>query len=178
MEVAQAVFNAHFFGIDKRKIGNSKHVFLSFFSKFVRINFFSMIQILRGFFIFLVVILSACGTKKTPNSCTGVLCTADFRMMTIQLIDSIGADFVPDKVETYTEDSVLIQSQTGPAIPGQNLYTIIDDSHMNTVGVNIENNVLFKVFQNGQIIKQQVYKVKADCCHIIPISKDSTLVVN
>lgn len=137
-----------------------------------------MIQIIKGILIFSVVILFSCGTKRTPNSCIGVICTADFRMMTIHLIDSIGADFVPDKVETYSEDSVLIQTQTGPTIPGQNLYTIIDDSHMNTLGVNIENNVLFKVFQNGQIIKQQVYKVKADCCHIIPISKDSTLVVN
>jgi hypothetical protein len=137
-----------------------------------------MIQIIKGIFIFLVVMLTSCGTKRTPNSCVGVICTADFRMMTIKLIDSTGADFIPEKVETYGEDSILIQSQIGQAIPGQNMYTIIDDSHISNLGVNIENNVLFKVFKNGQLLKQQLYKVKADCCHIIPISKDSMLIVN
>ncbi len=137
-----------------------------------------MTHSLKAIVFFLIVIITSCGTKKTPNSCVGVICTADFRMMTIKLVDSLGADFLPDKVETYKDDSVLIQSQMGPVIPGQNMYTIVDDGNLKDLGVNIENNVLFKVFKNGQVQKQQLFKVKADCCHIIPISKDSVLVVN
>lgn len=130
------------------------------------------------FWLLFGLYFSSCGIKKTPDSCHGAICTTEFRMMTVKLVDSVGNDFIPDKVETYLSDSTLINSQTTAAIPGQNVYTIVDDGNREALGVNVENEVLFKVIKSNQIRKQQTFKVKADCCHIIKVSGDTVLIVN
>lgn len=123
------------------------------------------------------IFISSCGIKKTPDSCKGAICTAEFRMLTVYLKDSSGADFIPDKVETYNSNAQLINYQTAPAMPGESVYTYIDDNDLADLGVNIENDVVFKIIKNNQVIKEQPFKVKADCCHVIKVSGADTLIV-
>lgn len=123
------------------------------------------------------IFLCSCGRKRLPDSCVGAICTADFRMITVQIKDSVGADFVPDKVETYNSNAELINYQTTAAIPGQNVYTIVDDGDLNDLGVNIENEVTLKIIKNNAVIATQSFMVKADCCHVIKISGTDVIVV-
>ncbi|HQW47209.1 MAG: hypothetical protein IPI22_06085 [Bacteroidetes bacterium] len=132
-----------------------------------------------SFCLFLmVVVLMACNRKKTPDSCQGAICTAEFRMHTVYLKDSTGADFIPDKVETYNDNAQLILFQTAAAVPGMNVYTVVDDSNLDDLGVNITNELTFKIIKNNVVVKEAIYQAKADCCHISQVSGADTLIVN
>jgi hypothetical protein len=98
-------------------------------------------------------------------------------MLTVYLKDSNGAAYTPDKVETYSTDMQLINTQSSTAIPGESMYTYIDDSNLDDLGVNTPNEVIFKVIKNNTTVKQDTFTVKADCCHVIKISGADTLVV-
>ncbi len=122
-----------------------------------------------------ISILTQCNNDTT--SCEKTMCTADFRMITVTLKDSIGNDYVPDKVETYYNGS-LIKQDTLPSVPMQNVYTIIDDSNLQQIRLNINREVTFKIIKNGVVIKQQIYVVKADCCHVSKVNGLDTIIVN
>ncbi len=128
-------------------------------------------------FIAVWLALASCGPKRIPESCNGVICTAEFRMLTVYLQDSLGNAYTPDKVETYDVNAHLINMQTIPAVPGGNAYTYIDDHNLSDLGVNMANEVIFKVIKHNATVKQDTFTVKADCCHVIKISGADTLTV-
>ena len=98
----------------------------------------------------------------------------EFRMITVSLKDSTGNDYIPDKVETYL-NGTLIHYDSIPAVPAQNVYTIVDDSNLQTLQLNVNKDVNFKVIKNGSVIKEQVFTVKADCCHVSKVSGVDTI---
>ncbi len=128
-------------------------------------------------YLLFAIFICSCGNKRIPDSCTGAMCTADFKMLTVFLKDSNGAAYMPDKVETYSIDMQLINTQSGPTIPGESMYTYIDDSNLNDLGVNTPNEVIFKVIKSNTTVKQDTFTVKADCCHVIKVSAADTLIV-
>jgi hypothetical protein len=98
-------------------------------------------------------------------------------MITIQLQDSIGNDFVPDKVETYNESNTLINSATTSIIPNENSYILIDDGNKNDIGLNTNYTVMCKVYKNGGVVKEEQFIVRADCCHVSKISGNTIIVI-
>jgi len=112
--------------------------------------------------------------KNNSTSCDNMMCTTEFRMITVSLKDSIGNDYIPDKVETYL-NGTLIHYDSIPAVPVQNVYTIVDDSNLQALQLNVNKDVVFKVIKNNSIVKEQTYTVKADCCHVSKVSGTDTL---
>lgn len=128
--------------------------------------------------LFVVVILSlfSCWKRKTPFSCEGAICTADFRMITVALYDSLGNDYVPDMVATYYNGNLLRMDSTA-AIPGVNAYTIVTDSDMNWLGFNEPKDVTLKIYKGAALVDERMYNVKADCCHVQKVSGDDQIVI-
>lgn len=124
--------------------------------------------------LYISIGMMAC--KSSSNSCANTMCTADFRMITVMLKDSVGNDYIPDKVETYY-NGTLIHQDSISSVPMQNVYTIIDDNNLQSLQLNINRDVTFKIIKNGLVKKQQGYVVKADCCHVSKVSGLDTIIV-
>jgi len=124
--------------------------------------------------VFALGLFTACHSSN--SDCANTMCTADFRMITVELKDSLGNAFVPDKVQTFFNGS-LIQESTAPSVPMQHVYTVVDDSHLSTLQLNIHRDVNFKVIKNNVIVKEAGFVVKADCCHVDKVSGPAQLII-
>lgn len=127
--------------------------------------------------VILAGIFASCGTRRTPNSCEGAMCTADFRMITVAIVDSNGNKFTPDTLKTYDENNQLINICSESLIPIDNAWTVLSDTHKDLLGVNVNNTVYTKTFVNGNVYSQDTFVVKADCCHIMKVSGPDTITV-
>lgn len=131
------------------------------------------------FIICSVLLFSACTHTSTSDDCTKVMCTADFRMITVTLKDSAGNFYIPDQVRTeLSQNGAVIQTSSSPAIPGQNAYTVADDGNIHNITRFQNTSVIFKVIKNNVTVKQANYEIKADCCHIEKISGDDVMIIN
>lgn len=126
-----------------------------------------------GFLVVGISLFTQCNNSNS-TSCEKTMCTMEFRMITVSLKDSTGNDYIPDKVETYL-NGTLIHYDSIPAVPAQNVYTIVDDSNLQALQLNVNKDVNFKVIKNGSVIKEQVFTVKADCCHVSKVSGVDTI---
>lgn len=113
------------------------------------------------------VLQTACHSNSTD--CSKTMCTADFRMITVELKDSLGNAYIPDKVQTFFNGSLLQESNT-PPVPMQNVYTVADDSHLLQLQLNVNRDLVFKVIKNNLVVKEASFVAKADCCHVSKVS--------
>ena len=125
----------------------------------------------------LIVFATACNKKKLPDSCEGVMCTANFAMISVNIVDSVGNPFLPQKVETVNMQNDVVLVDTNASIPFQNMYNVLTDSEKDILGINIENTFIYHVYQNNNIVATDTFIIKADCCHIIKVKGNNTLVV-
>ncbi|HQJ06916.1 MAG TPA: Rnf-Nqr domain containing protein, partial [Spirochaetota bacterium] len=100
-------------------------------------------EFIKGFFKenpSLVLLLGICPTlavtTKVSNA-IGMGLSATFVLICSNILISLLKDFIPDKVETYNTNAQLILFQTTAAVPGMNVYTVVDDSNLDDLGVNI-----------------------------------------
>lgn len=135
----------------------------------------TLLRLLAPGILPLIVLFSSC--IGNTSDCANAICTASFAMVTVSLKDSTGADYSPDRVETYL-GAQLIHTDTASAIPGQNAFTVVDDSDLQDLGANIDREVIFKVLKNNIVVKDEIYHVKADCCHVSKVSGNDLVYVN
>lgn len=123
-------------------------------------------------------ILTFTSCINTQNDCAKVMCTMDFRMITVELKDSLGNPFTPDKVQTFhANGGALIHEATASPLPENNVYTVADDGDMNDFTREKVTPVVFKVIKNNVTVKEANFELKTDCCHISKVSGPSELVV-
>jgi hypothetical protein len=90
----------------------------------------------------------------------------------------LGTGYTPDRVETYNADQKLIHSETIAYTPGEYAWTIVDDSDLTDLGVNINRDVTLKIIKGNQVVANPTFTVKADCCHVSKVAGPSEIVVN
>lgn len=127
-----------------------------------------------GLILMLLCAFAACNRKE---SCEGSICTADYKMILVAMVDSNGNPFVPEKVETYDASQTLLNVQTDPSISGQNLYTVADDSDLGFFELDQSEVVRMKIYQSGAVVHQAQFEISRDCCHIQKVSGLDTLVL-
>lgn len=127
-----------------------------------------------GLILMLLFAFAACNRKE---SCEGSICTADYKMILVAMVDSNGNPFVPEKVETYDASQTLLNVQTDPSISGQNLYTVADDSDLGFFELDQSEVVRMKIYQSGAVVHQAQFEISRDCCHIQKVSGLDTLVL-
>lgn len=124
--------------------------------------------------LFLVLVLSSCWKKRVPNSCYGVACTLEYRMISIAVIDSNGNSFLPQKIETYL-DTQCIHVCSSPILFNQNSWEILNDNNKDILGVNQNNTLYIKTYYNNTVLQTDTIIAKADCCHIEKVSGIDTI---
>jgi hypothetical protein len=127
-----------------------------------------------GLIFMLLFAFAACNRKE---SCQGSICTADYKMILVAMLDSNGNPFVPEKVETYDASQTLLNVQTDPSIIGQNVYTVADDSDLGFFEVDQSEVVTMKIYQSGAVVHQAQFEISRDCCHVQKVSGLDTLVL-
>ena len=130
----------------------------------------------------LLILLTGIGwsscTQSGDGSCAEENCSADFVMITANITDSIGNPFYPDSTVTITENGKRLHTQNSPTFPSTSQYTIIDDSHMNSLAKFFVSTVYCKVYKDDSLIHTEPYAVSANCCHVFKQSGSATIVVH
>jgi hypothetical protein len=122
-------------------------------------------------------ILSSCksvqkATAQREADCRTVMCTMDFRSVTVKVVDRTGKPVLLDRYGV-TDSKKGVHSRGTDA--KSNIYTITDDSLLK-LGRNARWKLIF--FGNaGSKAIQQEFIIGTDCCHVFRISGPEELVL-
>ncbi len=133
--------------------------------------------LLKSIFVVSTLSLLQCKKETTKGNCALVLCTMEFRMLTVSIKDKAGNFYNADKVETYTPTGKMIFSQSSPSFFPDSSYVVIDDNNMKDLTKNVNTTVDFKIYKGNAVVKKVQYVVTADCCHISKVSGDTEIIV-
>lgn len=122
------------------------------------------------------VLLCSCQQKDT-GSCGEEICTTEFVSLSVILKDSLGNNYIPEKVETYNTAGTMLHQSTTPLIPSENAYTIIDDGDKNEITKLSFNTLAFKIYKNSTVVQTDTFIVSSDCCHVFMQSGYKTIIV-
>jgi hypothetical protein len=117
--------------------------------------------------------LSACHTTK--QACDpGIMCTMDFRSVSVQVRDASGGPVRLDSAYT-------LRKKTGQQIrhehhPAADSYTVLDDGFQKTLA-NRQETFLFTGFRDGRKVVEEPFVISADCCHIGKVSGNSVVTI-
>lgn len=137
----------------------------------------SLLFIAIGFSLFSIQCKKNCGSPNINEDCSLVLCTKEFRSISVQIKDAQGNPFVFDKTETKLNGTV-IHSETQASDPTLGNCTIVDDSDMQDLGTNQQQTVSFLVYKNNQVVSTATFVVSADCCHVDKVSGNSEIIIS
>ncbi|THD67547.1 hypothetical protein E7Z59_07750 [Robertkochia marina] len=141
--------------------------------------------IVKRFRLFIALILFVTGisckdSDDSEVSCDNVVCTEDFRTMTITITYDNGDPVALDDFSVIISESG--QDITGSYSDGElewyrnnGIYPVIDDSYSD----EFRNTTVFLKFSgsvNGEIVVQRSIVAGADCCHVY--LKDDNLTIN
>lgn len=97
--------------------------------------------------------------------CANVMCTMEYRTLTVSLRDSTGGPVVLDSFHTTERSGVRLAPMYYAEEAKDGRYTVLNDgwagSHRNTAA-----DLLFLGFKDGREVVRQSFVVQADCCHI------------
>jgi hypothetical protein len=131
----------------------------------------------KSLFVVSILSLVQCKKETTKANCALVLCTMEFRMLTVTIKDKAGNFYKADKVETYTPTGKMIFSQSSPSFLPDSSYVVIDDNNMKDLTKNVNTILDFKIYKGNAVVKKVQYVVTADCCHISKVSGDTEIIV-
>jgi hypothetical protein len=135
-----------------------------------------MRNLISFFLLIFILVFASFRCNKNFETCDEVMCTADFRMITIDIKDASGNPYAPDKVETKFGNSI-INSSNAPSVPLSSSFTIVDDNNMKDFGYNTTNEVEFYVYKNNQVVYSSTFSIKTDCCHVEKVNGDNQIII-
>ncbi len=126
---------------------------------------------------FISILLTACYRRNLPDTCVNIACTNEYRMITAAVVDSNLLPFVPQKMETIL-DGEIVNISTSPIQVLDNRWLLYSDDLKDKLGVNIENTLIVKTYNNNTVVSIDTLTAKADCCHVQKINGKDTIKVN
>ncbi len=130
---------------------------------------------LHRFILFIGIILLSfsCG-KEESRECSGI-CTEEFRSITVEITDTERNPVVLDST-SITDITNDRQLDLNSEVFEDGFYTIFNDNFVSEYK-NKELSLLFRGFQDEELIVEETYKVGADCCHVYYISGSLEIVL-
>jgi len=123
---------------------------------------------LHRFILFfgIISLTFSCG-KEESRECSGI-CTEEFRSITVEITDTQRNPVILDStnITDITNDRHL---DLNSEVFEDGFYTIFNDNFISEYK-NKELSLLFRGFQDEELIVEETYKVGADCCHVYYIS--------
>ncbi len=115
-------------------------------------------------YLFISVLLLGCIEK---NNCKNAICTEMFAMATVKINVPTNIPISEISTQTISLSKInTIHTQTGASSSQNHLFTIVDDSDLNELGFNSNQEVELKIFRNGTFLKSASFVITTDCCHV------------
>ena len=125
-------------------------------------------------FVFILSALYLTACQKKSDDKDGIVCTAEFRMITLTV--SGQGEQSANLDSSYTV-RVSTQAKLRPTQQaGNNKYVVLDDSY-HTLLKNSQENFRFVGWKNNQIVVDELYTISGDNCHISKKSGADTVAV-
>ena len=115
----------------------------------------------------LIVVVSVCyilGIVGCSKKDDGIACTEEFRSVTITVNGGVLDEYFT--IRQSTGDTISIDKDT---IMGQNIYFVLNDNFQQAIE-NKTEDFRFKGFINDTLVVEELFKIKADACHIEYVS--------
>lgn len=125
--------------------------------------------------LFLAVLVSAasCNAPKgtaqpTAQSCAcpkDLMCTEDFRFVTLTIVDKTGKPATLDRYETVrVSNSTILQRRDNTEMqPGT--YVVASDGEKESISTCGEKFV-FRGYRGGKKVIEESFTLRNDCCHV------------
>ncbi len=125
----------------------------------------------------LLLSIASCTEKAAPTAgvspkadCRNVMCTMEFRTITVQVVDKNGAPVRLDSYQTTLANNSTVVGNTGAMAPTDDgHYPVISDAfvggHKNT-----QTKMIFTGTKDGKTVVSEAYEIGVDCCHVSRIS--------
>lgn len=130
---------------------------------------------MKKVFLLVVPVLFAAACNKCDDPNNGIICTQEFRMITLKAQNGASHPVTLDSFYTTRQSNgqrIQSQQQAGPGY-----YVVLDDSYHAQLK-NSEDNFRFVGWKGGQVSIDQVYRIAGDHCHIYKKSGVDSVVVN
>lgn len=116
-------------------------------------------------------------TSKEENPCDPeIMCTMDFRVVSLTIIDGEGKPVILDDFYTEFEDFTF-KTQRDEYQMQEGLYPVVNDGEMNKLSFK-GNSAVFIGIRNGKEIIRHKLKVGKDCCHVVFMEGEKEIVVD
>ena len=113
--------------------------------------------------------------KKDKDCPEDLICTMDYRMITVKIADknTQTTKALDSTIATLADNPrVTLKTTSGQDVQsgfGEGVYIIAEDGNMSQV-IKSGSKVTFKGFINGEVVVKGDYVIGHDCCHIQLIS--------
>ncbi len=113
--------------------------------------------------------------------CSGVVCTASWDMINVDIVDAGGAPVNLDSLAVTNAAGAPVPLSNGQRVwgnpyNGNGRYTVLNDGWVSG-HEGLGSHFYAKGFRNGQMVFNEVYKISADCCHISKLSGKDRIIV-
>ncbi len=117
------------------------------------------------------------GASNDQNPCDpGMMCTMEFRVLHLNVVDNDGTPVELDEYYTEFED-FRYTTERNEFQKKEGFYPVSDDGSMNKLSFTGEFGK-FVGLKNGEKVVEQTLKIGKDCCHVLLMEGDKKLVVD
>lgn len=134
--------------------------------------------------ILLSFFLLTCSDKNEPDTevvdCSSTICTLNFVTITVSIKDTSDNAVVLDSFEvldTATGENLAKDISAEEYHNDQGIYPLISDAHRIQYQ-NKTTTLTFKGYINDELVVNQEFEVKADCCHVSLITGNREIVLD
>jgi hypothetical protein len=133
---------------------------------------------MKNLFIILLFALSTIACDKDRDQCpTNISCTMEYRMITVDVKDTLGNPVELDYYEVYVQGSLIPMNLTGDPSWQAGTYVIIADDKMNTLDRYEPKTLRFDGYLDTELVVREYYVVTHDCCHVVLQSGTTEVVI-
>lgn len=112
-----------------------------------------------------------------PTDCRTVMCTMEFRTITVGVVDGAGNPVQLDSYQTTLVGTGTVVGNTG-AIQSNDKgeYAVVSDAFVGD-NKNTRTKMVFTGMKDGKTVVNETYEIGVDCCHVSKISGKEQVVV-
>lgn len=131
---------------------------------------------LQLFFLFIALSFIGCEEEIEDNCNETIICTEEFRTISLEITNSDGAPVLLDVFYTFYDSRKKFEYDLNDIQSGQGIYPVLTDAEMDEIERE-GSTLIFVGEKNGVNIVEHQMVIGHDCCHIQLISGDNKIIV-
>lgn len=122
----------------------------------------------------MAIALASCDKGKA--NCNNVVCTMEYRMISVRIVDANDSAVVLDDHFTIRKKTGDTAARFSGYVSPDNSYTVVGDEQTKNL-YNSQEPYRFVGIKNGAVVVDEEYIISADCCHISKVSGKGKVIV-